>query len=187
MYFGPLLFDRAISEKAWNLLAMDVRGAVCGLFGAVLLQALKRALRTTSWGWVKDSDAVMKRLVVNSFGSSTRMVRDVVTFALPLVAFFYVLLEWGFRGVVTVGLAETTSLSTAAITLVSPVLCGAFLSGSLSSFIRFTWVSVFMQSLLLLTGNILVPIVAHTVQNVVEIVQVHLKVTQPPQRVVLDD
>lgn len=53
-----------------------------------------------------------------------RQVRDVVTFALPFVVFFHTLLEWGFRGVVTVGLAETTSLSTAAIALVSSILYG---------------------------------------------------------------
>lgn len=55
----------------------------------------------------------------------------------------------------------------------------AFLSYSRSSFIRFTWVSVFMQSLLLLTRNIFVPLVAHTVQNTVEIVQIHIKVSPP--------
>ncbi|CBJ29964.1 expressed unknown protein [Ectocarpus siliculosus] len=128
MYYAPLLFDPVISEKTWNLLVVDVRGAVCGLFGAALLQAFKLALRTTSWGWVKGSNEMMRKQVVKYFGSSTRTVRDVVTYALPLVAFFHTFLEWGFRGVVTVGLAETTSLSTAAIALVSAVVFGPVLA-----------------------------------------------------------
>ncbi|CAN0110052.1 unnamed protein product, partial [Ectocarpus sp. 12 AP-2014] len=160
MYYAPLLSNPVISEKAWNLLVVDVRGAVCGLFGAALFQAFKLTLKTTSWVWVKDSNEMMRKRVVKYFGSSTRTVRDVVTYALPLVAFFHTFLEWAFRGVVTVGLAETTSLSTAAVALVSAVVFGAFLCFSPTSFICFTWVSVFMQSLLLLTGNIFVPIVA---------------------------
>ncbi|CAM9839263.1 unnamed protein product [Ectocarpus sp. 12 AP-2014] len=49
MYYAPLLSNPVISEKAWNLLVVDVRGAVCGLFGAALFQAFKLALKTTSW------------------------------------------------------------------------------------------------------------------------------------------
>ncbi|CAB1097781.1 unnamed protein product [Ectocarpus sp. CCAP 1310/34] len=83
--------------------------------------------------------------------------------------------ECGFRGFLPLILATHTSLPTAAIVVLSGIFCGVLHAVSLAYFLNATLNGIFFHCLLLSTGNILVPMVAHAVHNAFALVHCHLK------------
>ncbi|CAN0398291.1 unnamed protein product [Ectocarpus sp. 8 AP-2014] len=177
LFFGifAVLAKPAIRGQVKSSLSVTLHGACVGILGSLPLFAYGLFLETRrDWGWVRKAQATTERAVLNLFGSK-RQVTKVAAVSTPLSMLVSASEECGFRGFLPLILATYTSLPTAAIVVLSGIFCGVLHAVSLAYFLNATLNGIFFHCLLLSTGNIFVPMVAHAVHNAFALVHCHIK------------
>ncbi|CAM9208962.1 unnamed protein product, partial [Hapterophycus canaliculatus] len=171
-----LLATPAIREQVKSSFRVDLSSACLGILGSLPLFVCGLVLeKRRDWDWVRTAQATTERVVLKLFGSK-RQVAKVTGVSLPLALLVGFAEECGFRGFLPLILSAKTGLPTAAVVILSGLFCGVLHAVSLAYFVNATLNGIFFHCLLLSTGNIFVPIVAHAVHNAFALVHCHLKV-----------
>ncbi|CAM9419980.1 unnamed protein product [Ectocarpus sp. 4 AP-2014] len=177
LFFGifAMLAKPAIRGQVKSSLSVTLHGACVGMLWSLPLFVYGIFLETRrDWGWVRTAQATTERAVLNLYGSK-RQVTKVAAVSIPLSMLVSASEECGFRGFLPLILATHTSLPTAAIVVLSGIFCGVLHAVSLAYFLNATLNGIFFHCLLLSTGNIFVPMVAHAVHNAFALVHCHIK------------
>ncbi|CAM9638151.1 unnamed protein product [Ectocarpus sp. 12 AP-2014] len=170
-----VLAKPAIHGQVKSSLSVTLRGACVGILWSLPLFAYGLFLETRrDWRWVRKAQATTERAVFNLFGSK-RQVTKVAAVSISLSMIVSASEECGFRGFLPLILATHTSLPTASIVVLSGIFCGVLHAVSSAYFLNATLNGIFFHCLLLSTGNIFVPIVAHAVHNAFALIHCHLK------------
>eukprot|EP00752_Nemacystus_decipiens_P001531 g1501.t1 len=181
IFFGVfyLLATPAIREAVKSSFRVNLFGACLGMLGSLPLFAYGLALETRrDWAWVRTAQAKTERVVRKLFGTR-RQATKVTAVSIPLAVLVGISEECGFRGFLPLLLADKTGLPTAAVVVLSGAFCGVLHAVSFSYFINAALNGMFFHGLLLSTGNIFVPVVAHAVHNAFALVHCHLKTSRP--------
>eukprot|EP00903_Cladosiphon_okamuranus_P013591 g12658.t1 len=169
----------AIRENVKSSFQVTLSGTCLGVLGSLPLFAYGLALqKRRDWAWVRRAQAKTEQVVLELFGSA-RQVTKVTAVSIPLTVLVGISEECGLRGFLPLILAAKTGLPMAAVVVVSGVFCGLLHAVSVSYFINAALNGMFFHGLLLFTGNIWVPIVAHAVHNSFVLVRCHLKTSRP--------
>ncbi|CAN0016470.1 unnamed protein product [Scytosiphon promiscuus] len=170
-----LLATPAIREQVKSSFRVNFSSAGLGILGSIPLFVSGFVLETRrDWDWVRTAQATTERVVLKLFGSK-RQLAKVTGVSLPLALLVGFAEECGFRGFLPLILSAKTGLPTAAVVILSGLFCGVLHAVSLAYFVNAALNGIFFHCLLLSTGNIFVPIVAHAVHNAFALVHCHLK------------
>eukprot|EP00904_Undaria_pinnatifida_P006092 jgi/Undpi1/2612/HiC_scaffold_13.g05991.m1 len=164
----------AIRQKLCSSLMLTPSGAALGLAGAVPLLAFGFAMDRMDWDWVKKVDEITRGVTVQLFGTK-RQASKVLAIVIPLATLIGFAEEFTFRGYLPLLLAAKTGLPSAAVIGLSGVIFGALHAATWAYFINATLSGLFFHYLLLSSGNICVPILAHAFYDAYALMRYHLK------------
>lgn len=174
------LATSAIREQLASSMMLTPLGAAFGLAGAVPLLTFGLALDKMDWEWIKKVDEITRGVTVQLFGTKRQAVK-VLAIVIPLATLIGFAEECTFRGYLPLILAAKTGLPSAVVIGLSAVIFGALHAATWAYFLNATLSGLFFHYLLLSTGNIFVPIVAHAFYDAFALVRYHLKVTEPQE------
>ncbi|CAN0016402.1 unnamed protein product, partial [Scytosiphon promiscuus] len=174
--FFAWLATPAIRTQLRSLFVVTFSGAALGALGAVPMFVYGLHLGTRHWPWLKTSKAAsVPRERVKLFGRRRQVARvAAVSASLALLVGFCE--ECVYRGLVPLLLAAKTGLPLAAIVGISAIFCGARHAGTLGSAFDAAVLGIYVHCILLLTGNLLVPIIAHAVFDGILFIAEHVEV-----------
>eukprot|EP00752_Nemacystus_decipiens_P001534 g1504.t1 len=172
----------ATRAQVQALFVFRASGFALGALAAVPMFVYGLCLGTRHWPWPKTPQTRLGRgdKQVNFFGIK-RQVAKVTAVSVPLAVLVGFCEECVYRGLFPLLLASKTRLPLAAIVGLSAVFCGARHAGTLGGGIDAAVLGVYVHCLLLSTGSILVPIVAHAVFDAILFVAEHVHDTRPQQ------
>eukprot|EP00752_Nemacystus_decipiens_P001536 g1505.t2 len=172
-----------IRQQVFSSFSASPEAAALGVVGMLPLLAYGLALdlRKDHWDWVRKIDEATSEVALQLFGSE-RQVAKVTAVVIPLAILIGFCEECAFRGLLPLFIAAKTGLPTAAVVALSGVIFGSLHAATLAYFVTATVSGVFFHGLLLFSGNIFVPIVAHAVYDAIALVRYHVKVTSRKQK-----
>ncbi|CAN0016265.1 unnamed protein product [Scytosiphon promiscuus] len=181
-FFGWVA-SSGIREQVMSSFTASPTAAALGVAGMVPLLAFGLALdlRRDEWEWVKKMDEATSEVAVQLFGSE-RQVAKVVGVVIPLSMIIGVCEECAFRGLLPLIIAAKTGLPAAGVVVLSGLIFGSLHAATLAYFLTATISGMAFHGMLLSTGNIFVPIVAHAVYDAIALVRYHVKVTASDQQ-----
>ncbi|CAN0111505.1 unnamed protein product [Pylaiella littoralis] len=180
-FFGWIA-SSGIREQVISSFTASPTAAALGVAGMVPLLLCGLALDAREdWDWVKKINDATSEATLALFGSE-RQVAKVTSVAIPLSMLVGFCEECAFRGFIPLVIAAKTGLPTAAVVVLSGVIFGSLHAATFAYFLAATITGMFFHGLLLSTGNIFVPIVAHAVYDAITLVRCHFEVTAPTRK-----
>eukprot|EP00903_Cladosiphon_okamuranus_P013588 g12655.t1 len=178
--FFAWLATSTIRAQVRSLFLLKASAVAWGALAAVPMFVYGLFLDTRHWPWLETPRTPSARGDERGdFFGRTRQVAKVTAVSIPLAVLVGFCEECVYRGFFPLLLASKTRLPLAATVGLSAVFCGARHAGTLSDGIDAAVLGVYVHCLLLSTGSILVPIVAHAVFDAVLLVAEHVDESRP--------
>ncbi|CAM9615210.1 unnamed protein product [Discosporangium mesarthrocarpum] len=164
-------------NQLWSAFDLSPRGVLLGLLALVPPAALGWLLDQTGWDWVKEVDSATREITIQMFGRKRRL-GQVIPVSIVLGALIGFSEESTFRGLLPLFIMlKAKMIPPVGVVGICSFLFGILHPASLGYVVLASLYGVYFHVTLLLSGNLLVPVMAHGLYDAFAFVFQHFKNT----------